>query len=361
MKIILYSSILFALLILYLGLMIKNAPIASSITASAGLIILGLLFYEIYKKYNFSPRAKYLLIFFVIFWTALVISQIEYIPSKNILVKDIFGKPLENISITLSDDMGQLTEHSTFSRTPKVFYYLTDNQGGVETKPRFYFGQRKAKSTSVVINGDVYKIGSDYTDEDIITKTNLQFDSKSVTLYENKYEIDLSPIKIDYQTCNSISDQKRKSECLVFGLFYSAVKENNYHLCEGYDSEGVNQALSSSHRFNLSRPSELKYECMILVEGLLNNNPKVCNEIEDKDTRYFNQQCKVIFSEWENNPENCGSSYNSSPDKNKCKELRIKVMSNTNNFLCSKDSDLLFGNPFYLQTAAPLYKEMFCQ
>ena len=172
MKIILYSSIFFALLILYLGTMIIYVPIASTIITIAGLIILGLLFYEIYKKYSFSSKAKYLLIFFIIFWVALIISQIEYIPSKQIFVKDVFGNPLNNISLTIEDNLGsKFGGHGgDLSRTPKIFHYLTDNQGKVETKPRFYFGQRKAKSTSAVINSDVYKVGSDYEDKDIIAR-----------------------------------------------------------------------------------------------------------------------------------------------------------------------------------------------
>lgn len=354
MKIILYSSIFFALFILYLGTMIMYVPIASTIITIAGLAILGLLFYEIYKKYRFSPRAKYMLIFFVIFWAALFISQIEYIPSKEILVKDVFGKSIENISITLNDDVGsKFGGHGgSLTRIPKVFHYITDSQGRVETKARFYFGQRKAKSTSVVINSDVYKIENGYRG-DLTTRANSQFNVKFLTVYDkyehgNKYEVYLSPFKVDYQTCNSISDQKRKSECLVYGLFYSAVKEKNYHLCEAYDDEGVNQAYGG-------RPFELKYECMILVEGAFNNNPNICNQIEDKETRYFDQQCKVIFSDWENNPENCDPSY-----KDKCKEIRVQFLSDTHNFLCAKNNTAL-GNPFGFQTSVPIYKEMFCQ
>src|SRR3989344_7384507 len=211
MKIILYSSISFALFLLYLGLMIVYVPIASSITAIVGLIILGLLFYEIYKKYSLSSKAKYLLIFFVIFWTALFISQIEYIPSQNITVRDVFGNSLENIPVNFIDEVGTGNGgHTTLYRVPKPSYYLTDSQGKVETKARFYFGQRKARSTYGKINNEVYENGS----SNIIARPNLRFDVKTLISYENKREISLSPIKIDYQKCNSISNQENKSECL---------------------------------------------------------------------------------------------------------------------------------------------------
>jgi len=345
---------LFAILLLHAGLILfAYVPVIPTITASLGLIILGLLFYEIYKKYRDTNFAKYLLLVFVVILGLLIFSQIEYIPSKNVVVVDVFDKPIENVAISVTDYVGDTFSPAGGNAEYRFTHdiYSTDKNGSVITKPRFYFGERKAKNINVSVNTNVK----------IFPKSD--YDSKGFSFSSNKnYKIVLAPMKGDYRNCNTISDIKNKSECLLYTSFYTAVKEKNPELCKLYDDEAVRTVLYGQHSFYLSREDEVKNECLIFVGGVLKNNSQICSEVKDGQSREFNKQCEIIFSEWEMNKNECDASY-----RDECKRMRLSIFNDTHNYLCEgrmrrDDGGIVYKNSQirYLDTVSDLYRNMFC-
>ena len=263
MKIGLYiTAVILSIFVYIIPLHIVYSPTASSITVFFGLVFLALLLIELYRKY--TPRIKHPNIFkwvLVLLWIIICISQIEYIPSIKIKVTDVFGKPLENIPVFFWDDMGcyGIGHCSTVHRFPEPAY-TTNSLGEIASKPRFYFGQDKAEIRFMSVNrarDTIYEGSGRYGIS--VNNTNDFYDSKEAILKgenlserflaredytspSSTHEMVLSPFKVKIADCNIITDTKKRSECLVYGQFYSAVQEKNSQLCNAYNNPEIGTA-----------------------------------------------------------------------------------------------------------------------
>lgn len=103
------------------------------------LFILFLLIFLELKRYKELKENKFWLYFFIVFLIVFLFLNIELISSKTVIVKDIFGKPLEDIPVYFVDSLGEATCFNPGGGCPniqRIFpyekVYLTDGKGEVE-------------------------------------------------------------------------------------------------------------------------------------------------------------------------------------------------------------------------------------
>lgn len=331
-------------------------PIIPTILAIIELVLICLFFLRLFKKTN----KKYVYIIFFIILIGFLILEVNIIPSIEIIIYDVFGNPVEGIAVAFKDNLGDqllAMEGGSIHRSIGYKdYYLTDKRGQVKIWPRLYLGQRKLNFTYARINS-LYRYNQDTYDI-----VNNDFDSKTLKISrKGKTIVYLAPLRSNYEECNKISAQPQKSECLVYSLFYSAVKDKNAELCNHYGDEEMLDTLRAPHKHFLSRPSELKNECLIFVAGFLNGGIDICDRIENEGTRDFKDQCKCILSSTD-----CRDYKNLMARYDQLLGKPVKI----HNYLCEGeviDTEEIHGYKYnnyeidYLHLASGLYRELFCK
>lgn len=308
----------------------------SSISCVVCLIILGLLFIEIAKKY---PGKKYLILFL---WIIVVISQIEYIPLKKIVVRDVFGVPIQGITIIVEDRLGSIPtpERSyTFYRIPSKHIYTTDINGEIVISSRGYFGMRRKKETILYINESIFKVSHSISDiKD--TKINKLYNKINASIKnENRKEIVLTPLKADYHHCNSINDNLNKLKCFAYGAFYTAIKEEDESICEKYNS--FDWTTDYEDLFLFSHDQKIRPACFSLL-ALIKHDSTICDKITN------------IYYNMSDYRKMCNLTLNSPNMQNK----EFINHDEFKKYLC--DSKILSDVNYYDGAYGELYQEIYC-
>lgn len=268
---------------------------------------------------------------------------LRYRQPIKIIVTDVFNNPLKNIPITFNE-LIILSEHTSTYRHQDYNYYLTNADGVVELKSKYYFG-KETDFFSMDVNTDAFK------------NNNKDFDIKlfEIKAKNNNISVVLAPFKVNYKNCESISNQISKNECFKYSLFYNAINDRNPELCKVYQNGEVKfwnaEEIGSRPGLFFGDEIEVMNECLMLV-GILNRDNSVCQYTENVYTRYFKDDCECLVN---------NSCINS--NSKDLSQIRPLLLSDVHNYFCDKNVGGFYKNeiPADLVISSQLYRKIFCQ
>jgi hypothetical protein len=243
------------------------------------LLSFALLFFEIYKKVKSLHYAKTAIVILCLFFVLLLASQIEYVPKIRVKVVDVFEQPISGIKVHVSEYLYGGHTFSTYRDTGREDGYYTsfsNNDGNVEFPAHLYFAEPKTFNRSINIGENKQPI-----DQELESKS---FEINKIS--NDVYEVVLPPYKIEYSECLLINDIARKNECLIYGIFYSAVKNKDPSLCEKYSDTAITDRLkkiSTPDQYHPNRSGNLydiQANCSQIASQIVSNKPLNLNETE---------------------------------------------------------------------------------
>jgi len=368
-KISLYSIILVISVLVYLASLVFFAKqqIILQVIMTTSLIFLGLLFIELYKvveEISGSIMTKRIFFYgFIILFIVLFVTRFEYLPARTFIVEDVFGEPLNGISVCVIE-RHSLEEHggAELSRS-KQYCETTNTEGKAHIKPKIYFAEEKIMDLIVYVNYD--KDYYFFTGGGVYSKSESRegisnFGREGLTI-DNKYKITenfyLPLLKIDTQRCLPL-ENPMKSICLKNNIFYSAVVKKDSSICENYNLVQIPRG-SNEGLWELNKRT-LKNECYE-ISAILNNDVTNCFKIEQPEGTAFRSACLLDLGR----EDLCISEYDKfEGSATWCKNKNIQnsytiskygigITENISVYLCT---DLMFNS----DSAVKSYRSLFC-
>jgi hypothetical protein len=213
-----------------------------------------------------------------------------YFPKSKITVNSVFGEPVQKISVISSDRIAMFVQPEGYYEPHSgVVMLTTDVHGECEVPWRFRLAMPLANAVEVSVNPDFPG-----------AQVNGSFDDARVMMNKgNDLHIVLRPLNIDYRLCNSISDNARRSDCLQYAYFFSAIRERDPSICNNYSFFGYFDELEKLKRLGVLSYSEnlafiSRREACTTMVALLKNDKGVCDSLTDGRSSIDDERSRTL-------------------------------------------------------------------